>query len=613
MFGVDAIGISSRNCIEREMCIEKHESEQDIVKRQQFAKMDTELLDKLAKTHKRTRTSSREVYRSSSCCLNRAATLMNEMPSTSAEISLNKITLAAILGAVCAQNHQEEIKLSEYFQRNSFLEQYDEDDEINMQQVQMMAKAFVDQMFILREGRNSESKSFSNALEMLNTKRGLFMELLPDPNSTLARRITKSNPERDTIKSVLGADTSECASAKYGSTVTKLKGNTSDNLWKKLDYQLKYSPKANITPQLSDKIVILKPAPRNRKHSGNVSCHCTSMHSRPYTRVSEAKTTSFSFREIKKRLKHTFRVTKREADVRSECNCHGVNSFDSSTNAKKKGKLWKKQELKSNRGSDIACVADTARRKLNLTAARSSNKEECDVILEAKRQLSMRLNNQSPIDDLTSKKSPRTLERILSSPENDLWPFSPRRDSLYLSSSAEMRFSPYNTSPRVVESSSRVRNELRSGTEVAACDDQSRLLQTVDAKAHSVSLGTEAEARDTNISTTDDLSIDGRNCPVSDIVQASINLFLTNSICLLIGESMIAETDSSVAHGLYVPREVPSETTSTSFTKSSVTTDTVKEQICDGIVSALSLSLFFSLLLRRIFYSHSFVSHSEGL
>lgn len=516
--GVDAKGRS----IEGEMPIEKQNSKQDIVKRQQFAKMDAELLNRLVKTQKKTRKGSREVYQPSSCCLNNAARLMNEMPSTSAEISLNKLTLAAILGAVCAQNHQEEGKLSEYFQRNSFLEKYDEDDEISIQQVQTRAKAFVDQMFILREGRKSESsKSFSNALEVLNSKRDLFMELLPDPNSTLARRIKKLNPsriEKDTIKSLLGTDMSECcASAKYGSTLTKLKGNTRDDLWKKFDYQLKSSPETDFTAQHSDKIVILKPAPRNGKHSGNISCNCSSMQfpHKSNGRVSEAKTASFSFREIKRKLKHRFGATKKEVDVGSECNCHGANSFDSSTKVLKKGKLCKKQELKSNRGSDIACVADTTHRKLCLS---SSNSEEYDVILEAKRHLSMRLNNLNSVEDWRSKKSPRTLERILSSPENDRWPFSPRRDSLYVSGSAEMRYSPYNTSPRVMESSSRVRNELRLNTEVTSRDDHSRLLQTVDAKAYPVILKTEAEARDTDISTSNDMKIDGMNCPFSDLV-----------------------------------------------------------------------------------------------
>lgn len=479
------------------MPIEKHKSKRDIVKRRQYAKMDAELLDLLVKTHKGTRRSSGEAYQPSSCCLNNAARLMAELPSTSAELSLNKLTIAAILGAVCAQSHQEESKLSEYFQRNCYLGKYDQIDEINIQQVQMRAKAFVDQMFInrkfLQEGRNSESKSFSNALEVLNSKKGLFMELLPDPNSRLARRVKDLNPsrtEKDTVKSILGATDASGTSAMS-------KGSVDDKLWKKIDYQVKYSPKTDFKAQPSDKIVILKPVPRSAKHSGIVSCNCSSLQF-PYRsdrRVSDVKTASFSFRKIKKKLKHTFGVTKNKLSqerstqgVGSECICDEVdirNSFSSSTDDGKKGKL--------SRGSDTACVTDSTRRKLDFTSARYSNKQEFDVILEAKRHLSTRFNDRSSVEAVTSKKSPRTLERILSSPEPDFWPFSPRRDTLYFPGSAEMRFSPYNTSSRVIECSSHVGN------------DHNKSLKTVD-------------ARDSNISNVDNMKIHGRICPVFDII-----------------------------------------------------------------------------------------------
>ncbi|XP_057800076.1 uncharacterized protein LOC131015672 isoform X2 [Salvia miltiorrhiza] len=464
--GVEGKGRGARGCIGGEMPVEQHTRKRDVVKRQQHAKMDGELVDQVTKSHRKTRKSSQGVYQSSSpCCSSNAARLMNELPSTSAEKSLNKLTLAAILGAVYSQNHQQEIKLSEYLQRSRFLGKYDEVDEINIQHVQMRAKAFLDQTyinrrFVLGEGRSSESKSFSNALEVLSSKRDLFMELLPDPDSLLARR-SKRIAEKDTIKSVLSGNVSEYEAMD--------EANSNNNLWQKIEYQLKYSSRTNFTAQPSDKIVILKPAPQIGKHSGNLTCSCSSLQlpHKSNRRVSEEKTASFSFREIKKKLKHRFGVTKKEP------------SCNSSSNADKEGEVLRKKELKSSRGSDIARVADTTRRKSYLSSARSSNKEECDVVLEAKRHLSKRLNNVNSVEAVMSKKHPRTLERILSSPEHDFWPFSPRRDSLYCPGSAEMRFSPYSTSPRAFESASHARNELRSDTEVAS-------LQTVDAKAYSL-------------------------------------------------------------------------------------------------------------------------------
>ncbi|KAL0371787.1 UNVERIFIED_CONTAM: hypothetical protein Scaly_0860300 [Sesamum calycinum] len=80
------------------------------------------------------------------------------------------------------------IRLSESFRRSLSLGKHSQaDDETNMQQGQMSAKAFVDQTFtdrknIHNEGSRNESKPFSDALEILSTNKDLFMELLPEPN-----------------------------------------------------------------------------------------------------------------------------------------------------------------------------------------------------------------------------------------------------------------------------------------------------------------------------------------------------------------------------------------------------------------------------------------------
>ncbi|XP_042036124.1 uncharacterized protein LOC121782381 isoform X2 [Salvia splendens] len=493
------------------MPIEQHRNKRDIVKRQQYGKTDCELVDhRLTKTQKKTRKNSQDIYQpSSSCRLNNVARLMTEVPSTSTESD-------STLGVVCAGNHRKEIQLSEYLQRNSFLEKYDKVDNISHKQVQMRAKAFVDQIYIdrrivLEEGRNSESKSFSNALEVLSSKRDLYMEFLPDPNSMLAMP-SKNMDKKDKIESELSEDST---SAKSRSTLVMDEAAIMNkNILQRINYELTCSSKAYFTTQPSDKIVLLRPDPRNGL--GNRTCSCSSLHfPKSNIRVSEEKTASYSFREMKKKLKLSFGVTKKES--RNCCN--------SSTNAEKERKVLKNQVLKSRRGSesDIACVADTTRRKLYVSSDRSFNKPESDMILEAKRHLSTRLNNLTSVEGVTSRKSPVALEWILSSPEHDSWPFSPRRDSLYCPGSAE-RFSPYNTTPRVIESSCHVQNELRPNT--------------VDATAYSVTPRTEAASRENYFLTADKMKTDG---------------------------------------------EVLSETT-----KPSETTETVKAQKCDGIAMRLS-------------------------
>ncbi|KAL2544132.1 uncharacterized protein Fot_13365 [Forsythia ovata] len=90
---------------------------------------------------------------------------------------------------------------------------------------------------------------------------------------------------------------------------------------------------------------------------------------------------------------------------------------------------------------------EPVRNKSNSSGVSFPGKHKFDVILEAKRHLSARLENLNAIETRTSKRCPKILERILSSPEQDIWLSSPSREKESDSASAQMRFSPYSNSP----------------------------------------------------------------------------------------------------------------------------------------------------------------------
>lgn len=550
---VDTSSGSARNSFRANIPIEKHETKQNTVTGQ-HTRMDPELVDRLLKAQRRARKKSQKSY-----VLNNAASSIHELPSTSAEMSLNKLTLAAILGAVYTQNPQEDGMLSECFQRGINLGKYDQvDDEIDMQQVKASAKAFIDQMFIHREFVSKEettfeSKSFSDAFEVLSSNKDLFMELLPDPNSLLARRIKNLQPsqtKKETIKSLIDASSSE----EPGSTFRSQKGQMDNNLRQKIKYRCQYSTTASFVAQSSDKIVILKPAvTENMKRSENVACYCSSMESceNLSKRISDAKSSSFSFRGMKKKLKHTFGVTRKEPSqfsvvstpdklsyerlrISDEYIGGGVkikNSLYSSTSAETERNLCKKEDLKLDRGSDIGCMTETVRKKLDFSSVGFSNKEEFDVILEAKRHLSARLRNVNVSENVTERKSVKTLGRILSSPEHDLWP-SPRRDGQSCSDSAQMRFCLSNTctdsSSQMLDDGNRAcLSPLRTNTEVASSDyyiKYDRASQRINTKTTSLVSSIDDEADNTEISAMDD----GMKSEYTDfffyVVVPSINL-----------------------------------------------------------------------------------------
>ncbi|XP_075505895.1 uncharacterized protein LOC142542885 isoform X1 [Primulina tabacum] len=157
-----------------------------------------------------------------------------------------------------------------------------------------------------------------------------------------------------------------------------------------------------------------------------------------------------------------------------DCICRGMdiaNSVSSSKNVEIKEKRSKKSSLRSIERPDNICMKETVRRKIDFPSVKLSMKQEFDVIFEAKRQLYARVNDVNSLENTKRKRSPKTVARILSSPEHDFsWTISPKRDSLY----AQMRSTTYGNSPNIARSSCLIMNErqrirpspLRPGKEV---------------------------------------------------------------------------------------------------------------------------------------------------
>ncbi|KAL0331274.1 UNVERIFIED_CONTAM: hypothetical protein Sangu_1672900 [Sesamum angustifolium] len=295
---------SARNLIQEDMPFEKQKTNQNTVE------MNSECVDRLVKTQKRARKSSRKAYQPSSCCLNNAASSIHQLPSP--------------------QNHVENSVLSGCFERSIRLGKYDQVDEISMHQAHMRAKALLDQMFLERKFISNartryESNSFSDALEMLNSSK----DFLPERNSLLARRIRELPSSQTAVKLVPDAKFSE-----YEGLDASSSGNPGIPLASQIGkpskhYQCQCSMETSFMARPSDKIVILKPLPENARYSQNVTSHCSSLqsHQRSSGRVLDAKATSFSFRGMKKKLKHTFGGTRKGMDCTSAILSHSQSTL----------------------------------------------------------------------------------------------------------------------------------------------------------------------------------------------------------------------------------------------------------------------------------------------
>ncbi|XP_073302975.1 uncharacterized protein [Primulina huaijiensis] len=256
------------------------------------------------------------------------------------------------------------------------------------------------------------------------------------------------------------------------------KSNLQKPFLEKIDHKCQYVSKTHFTRHL-DKIVILKPSPQKIRYWENIICHCSSVQSYQKLGVTEPnkKPTSFSFKEMKRKLQHTFGGNRKGTKQLSmkgnsnklsnnrpilgvgDCICRGMdiaNSVSSSKNVEFRETRSKKSSLRSIERPDNICMKEAVRKKIDFPSVSLSMKQEFDVIFEAKRQLYARVNDVNALENTKRKRSPKTVARILSSPEHDFsWPISPKRGSLY----AQMRSTTYSNSPNIARRSCLIMNE----------------------------------------------------------------------------------------------------------------------------------------------------------
>lgn len=349
---VDSSERSLSELNKKDMHILKQKNKETVARLLKGTETDSELIHHVMDTAKAARKKSLKGYQSCLCQSNdsSATGLSHAHPSTSAE--------PALAGRACIQKNRDEVRLSQSFRRSIVLEKHELVD-LNIQQVQMSSGK--DRKLKCSGGARIESKPFSDALEVLNLDKDLFM----------------SEPK---------------------SCIKNLESSQS---------------------QQSNKTVTLKVELQSRKSSE----------------------TSFSVREIKRKLRHTF-VSRRKESKHShnrsifghDCIYRGVetrNPSSSTTHAKEKEKLGKKQGLKVEREPHVAWETDSVRRKIDVSSNRLSEKHEVGAALEVTRDLAARLIDLSSIENLKDKMF------IISS--HEIKPcISPRRKSQYCSGSAQV-------------------------------------------------------------------------------------------------------------------------------------------------------------------------------
>ncbi|WMV43904.1 hypothetical protein MTR67_037289 [Solanum verrucosum] len=440
---VEALGVRTgdkriKTSIQEEISGEMQKSTQIIARNEQHEEVDYGLFDHMISKYK---PSSKKSCKNQSPVYDWKDTETGDIQqaSSSAEMSIHKLKLASILEAIGSQIHQENGDSKRSSIKNDQL------DEISLQVLQTSAKAFIDQMFIDRKyiskgSVSYEPEQFSNALEMLNSNGDLFLKLLQDPNSLLAKQIRNMQNvqmARDSIKSFMSNKLPDCDISKS----------------EQKHHQSASEESSSSRP--SNKIVVLKPIPRTVRCSENVDCYCSSMqsHHSTSTKGENVQHKNFSFKDIKRKLKYAMGEKWKEKHLISvgstvhklhslsdRPNLEVVNeggsscltvarSTNSFTESNSKNEAQNKQKSTSE-APKVSFLTEKVRKKLDVSAISYAKKRELDISMEAKRHLSQRLNFVNTTGEAVMSTQPsRTLERILSSPEHGrLFNYSSKQD-----------------------------------------------------------------------------------------------------------------------------------------------------------------------------------------
>ncbi|XP_077223690.1 uncharacterized protein LOC143857185 [Tasmannia lanceolata] len=284
-------------------------------------------------------------------------------------------------------------------------------------------RKFVDEKLLNGHGALHQSKEFMDALEILNSNKELFLELLQDPNSLVLQHI--QDLRNDQAEKLSKVEEEIRDPRKYEEVVSHKHSRKANihNLFRRKD-----KPQGN---NPSNRIVVLKPGPASLQNPTTVTSASSSTRSQ-YTfgdrEKSERVTSQFSLREIKKKLKnaigesrmeqHLISEENVETDLASKNSCQSERTSKFSMGTNRNNKRGKPKEHQSSVDANTLQGVDN-NKNLNMKTVSKAQRRESSIYKEAEKHLSEMLNIGDEDENLATRPVRLSFGRILSLPEYD--------------------------------------------------------------------------------------------------------------------------------------------------------------------------------------------------
>ncbi|KAH9775497.1 hypothetical protein KPL71_006425 [Citrus sinensis] len=195
--------------------------------------------------------------------------------------------------------------------------------EINLQvKMNEAAEAFVNQKFTKGKflGKNKashQSKHFLDALEILNSNKELFINLLQDPNSLLVKHIQDLRHSQGNKQEINCSFPEAKLSENCGTTV-----RSKEHVCNQVSCD-RYPTKGSFDPQTSERIVVLKCGSIAMQNGAADTSDCSSPESlyRLRNEMQSAKPAYFSLGHMKRKLRHAIGFSRKEKKPSTSTDC----------------------------------------------------------------------------------------------------------------------------------------------------------------------------------------------------------------------------------------------------------------------------------------------------
>ncbi|XVF29088.1 hypothetical protein REPUB_Repub15cG0089900 [Reevesia pubescens] len=422
----DACKPSVKKLLEEEMCgeqVAKKEVNNTEVEAKQF---DSEQGDNGRKNRKR-KTKTRKKSSGNSLDLDAAENLVSEVSCQhkSEQQTTSILDIDNLMEEFCRKIHQKRINCVNHDQPDEGHKQPNQKSSGFEERLSEAIKFLVSQKLINRnqlreDGELQASKEVMDALQILSLDEELFLKLLRDPNSVLVKYVQDLRDAQlkdEESKPLAVSNFSEWEPVGSRQSNEPVNRKQRNFFRRKAKSQERDLSDGNKVSQASNKIVILKPGPTCLQAPETGSSLGSSPESQYIIRHREPNEkvgSHFFLAEIKRKLKHAIGREQHKIPI------DGIS------------KRFPGEKTSKLKGSELGTEYEST----DFSRQRVSN-----IYIEAKKHLSEMLTNGDENEDLSSRRVPKTLGRILSIPEYNSSPLSsPGRNSEPNFINAQMRF-----------------------------------------------------------------------------------------------------------------------------------------------------------------------------